>query len=78
MTETSGQGGERPWILVELSDPKRRQYFKRMSAIGPELTDNIGEAHQFHSRFEAVDSRAMRFTLTFFEVQQLPPTGGER
>lgn len=63
------------WILLEQSLTKekgREIYFKGWSALGPETTDKIDEAHQFDSEQACEVSAAYRIKYMSFvpiEVQ---------
>lgn len=50
------------WILRDGD-----KYFKQMTGIGPMATTDIAEAECFDTKEEALQSPAMRFSLTFYE-----------
>lgn len=58
------------WVLLEETQTKIRgksMFFKGWSKTGPELTDDLEEAHRFESKDEARLSAAYRDSLSFFE-----------
>lgn len=63
------------YVLVETVASKRqgqKLYYRTWAGVGPVLTNKLAVAHRFATYEEAIRSRAMQFSLTYFETEELP------
>lgn len=66
------------WVLKEEASTRKRGvdiYFAEWAPIGPRSTEILEDAKKFGSRFEAMQSPAYTFPLSFYEPTKVEKAG---